>query len=166
MKTTPSSPRDIQQRNRLAPGPFENTIVIGWGDCDPARIAYAARIPDYGLRTIEAWFKACLGVGYYELNVDCGVGTPFVHLACDFHAPVTAREPLHMQLTLSRVGRSSLHIVVKGVQNGRLCVQARFVCVFIDAATHTTIAIAPNMRASLVAFAAQQGCTFENHVTD
>ena len=137
-------------------GPFRHLVTVGWGDCDPARIAYTATIPAWGLSAIEAWFKRCMGVGFYELNLDHGVGTPFVRLDVDIQAPVTPRSQLECLVYVSQIGRSSLAMFVEGRQNGSLCFNGRFVCSFIDAARRQPIAILANMRASICRFADAQ----------
>ncbi len=76
------------------PRPFRHEIRVGWGDCDPARIAYTARIPEWALAAIDAWWESEVGPGWFQLNIDRGHGTPFVHMTLDFRAPVTPRHRL------------------------------------------------------------------------
>ena len=67
------------------PAVFEHEIRVGWGDCDPARIAYTGRLPVFALEAIDAWWEHVLGGdGWYQLELDRGFGTPFVHLSLDF----------------------------------------------------------------------------------
>ena len=45
---------------------FTHEIRVGWGDCDPARIAYTGHIPGWALQAIDAWWEAhlvLLGMG-------------------------------------------------------------------------------------------------------
>ena len=53
------------------------------GETDAARIAYTARFLDFAMEATEAWFRDRLGAGWYELNFDHGIGTPFVHASLD-----------------------------------------------------------------------------------
>jgi 4-hydroxybenzoyl-CoA thioesterase len=80
--------------NRRAAGIFTHTIRVGWGDCDPARIAYTGRLPAFALEAIDAWWEHHLGGGWYQMELDHGIGTPFVHMSLDFRAPVTPRHRL------------------------------------------------------------------------
>jgi len=52
---------------------------VGFGDCDPARIAYTGRIPEFALKAIDAFWEDLLdGDNWFRMNVDQGIGTPFV----------------------------------------------------------------------------------------
>ncbi|MCB1313551.1 MAG: acyl-CoA thioesterase [Sedimentitalea sp.] len=115
-------------------GPFEHEIRVAWGDCDPARIAYTARLPAFALDAIDAWWEAHLGGdGWFQLNLDRNIGTPFVHLSFDFRAPVTPRHRLICSVWPTALGRSSISFRVEGHQDGVLCFEARFTCVFVVA---------------------------------
>ena len=135
---------------------------MSWGDCDSAQIVYTGTIPGFGLRAIEAWLEACVGYGFYTMNLDLGVGTPFVRLACEFVSPITPRERLDMQLTVTRVGARALHTHVRGAQGERDCFHGDYVCVFVDAVAHKSIPIPDNMRRNIVAFARRQGSAFDD----
>ena len=88
---------------------FEHEIRVGWGDCDPARIAYTGRLPVFALEAIDAWWEHVLGGdGWYQLELDRGFGTPFVHLSLDFRAPVTPRHRLKCEVWPTRLGRTSI----------------------------------------------------------
>lgn len=113
---------------------FEHEIRVSWGDCDPARIAYTARIPWWALDAINAWWEEHLGGdGWYQLELDRNVGTPFVHMSLDFRAPVTPRHRLICKVGPTRLGTASIAFRVEGWQDGVLCFEGRFVCVFIVA---------------------------------
>ena len=36
-------------------GLYQHVLRVTWGDCDPARIVYTARIPWFALDAINAW---------------------------------------------------------------------------------------------------------------
>ena len=73
---------------------FVHEINVTWGDCDPAQIAYTARLPYFALDAINAWWEAHFdGDGWFQLQIDRNIGTPFVNLSMDFRSPVTPRPP-------------------------------------------------------------------------
>lgn len=112
--------------------PFIHEIRVTWGDCDPARIAYTARLPWFALDAINAWWEEHLGGdGWYQMELDRGYGTPFVHLSMDFSSPVTPRHRLMCQVEPAKLGNSSITFRVIAWQNGVLCFTGKFVCVFI-----------------------------------
>ena len=165
MKIALDGPKDFDFHQDLAPGPYRHVIGVGWGDSDPAQIAYTSNIPDWALRSIEAWFKACVGVGWYEINVDLGVGTPFVNLTCAFHSPITPRHDLNVDVTITRIGRTSLACAVAGYQSSdEPCFSGEFVCVFIDSVRVEPIPIPKQMRANIRRFADAQGSPFEDAI--
>ncbi|MDU8943137.1 acyl-CoA thioesterase [Ovoidimarina sediminis] len=110
--------------------PYAHEIRVTWGDCDPARIVYTARIPWFALDAINAWWEGHLGQGWFQLELDRNVGTPFMHMSLDFRAPVTPRHRLICEVAPTRLGTSSIAFRVNGLQNGTLCFEGRFVCVF------------------------------------
>jgi len=113
---------------------FVHRRTISWGDTDPARMAYTGRFSDFMLEAIEAWFRARLDTDWYRLNIDEGMGTPFVSIAMDFKSPVTPREPLDIAVRVARVGTSSLSFAVEalGAETRRLCFTGSATCVFVD----------------------------------
>ncbi|QBF33863.1 thioesterase family protein [Thalassococcus sp. S3] len=114
-----------------AQGAFCHEIRVTWGDCDPAKIAYTARLPWFALDAINAWWEHHLGGhGWYQLELDDNIGTPFVHMSMDFRAPVTPRHRLICETWPSKLGTSSIEFSMKGWQDGVLCFEGRFVCVF------------------------------------
>ncbi len=112
---------------------FEYTKRIGWADCDPELIAFTGRIPYFALEAIDAWWQEQTGTGWYELNIDRKIGTPFVHMSIDFSSPVTPRHPLVCKVELTKLGTKSIHFRVGGYQDGTLCFLGKFVSVFVVA---------------------------------
>ena len=112
---------------------FVHDIRVTWADCDPARIAYTGRLPAMALDAINAWWEHHLGGGWYQMELDLKVGTPFVSLQMDFRSPVTPRHPLLCEVAPNRLGRTSVGFRVIGRQDGITCFIGRFVCVFTAA---------------------------------
>lgn len=123
-----SKPTDMQPRPDTA---FVHRIRVGWGDCDPANIAYTARLPWFALEAIDAWWEEHLGAGWYQMELDRNIGTPFVRLEMDFSRPVTPRHRLMCHVWPTRLGETSIEFRVDGMQDGALCFATRTVSVFI-----------------------------------
>ena len=110
---------------------FEFSVNVTWGDCDPARIAYTGRLPAFALAAINGWWEAHLdGDGWYQMELDRNVGTPFVALSMSFSRPVTPRHTLMCEVFPSRLGDKSITFTVRGRQDGALCFEGSFTCVF------------------------------------
>lgn len=113
---------------------FCHDIRVTWGDCDPARIAYTGRLPWFALDAINAWWEENLGGdGWFEMELDRNVGTPFVRLEMDFFHPVTPRHRLQCSVWPVQLGTTSIAFRVDAEQDGRLCFSTRTVSVFITA---------------------------------
>lgn len=132
----------------MAPQPFEHEIHVTWGDCDPARIAYTGRLPEFALLAINAWWEHVLGGdGWYQMEMDRGFGTPFVHLSLDFRSPVTPRNRLMCEVWPTELGTKSIAFRVVGRQAGVTCFDGRFVCVFTESGSVRTRPAPPDIRA-------------------
>jgi acyl-CoA thioesterase FadM len=111
--------------------PFIHSINVTWGDCDPAKIVYTAKLPAFALQAINAWWEAHFeGEGWYQMELDRNVGTPFVKMAMEFFSPVTPRHPLECETYPTRLGTKSISFAVNGRQDGTLCFTGAFTCVF------------------------------------
>jgi len=135
---------------------FVHRRRILWGETDAARIAYTARFLDFAMEATEAWFVERMGAGWYELNLDHGVGTPFVHASLDFRSPVTPRDTLETTVLLARLGGSSLRFAVAGrAESGRrLVYEGTLICAFVDPAAMRPVPVPDRFRAALESEAA------------
>ena len=128
--------------------PFIYPINVTWGDCDPAKIVYTARLPAFALEAINGWWEAHLdGDGWYQMELDRNVGTPFVKLAMEFASPVTPRHRLDCEVFPTRLGEKSITFCVKGRQDGTLCFTGSFTCVFTIADQFKSQPAPPDFRA-------------------
>ena len=140
--------------------PFVHVRRVRWGDSDPARIAYTARFGDFAMEAIEAFFQDRLGAGFYELNLDHGIGTPFVRVEFAFRSPLTPRDTLATEVRLARLGGSSAHFALAGRVGARLAFEAKLVCACVrltDGAAMTPIPWPAAFRAALEPDAAFAG---------
>ena len=135
----------------------QHTVTVGWGDCDPAQIAYTARIPEWALTAIENWYRECLLSSWFAMNVSRGIGTPFVSLACDFHVPVTSESPLTMDVFVTKMGNTSLSHLVEGFQDNQHCFSVKTTAAFVNPNSMTPIPIPDNMRETIENYTANQG---------
>jgi acyl-CoA thioesterase FadM len=119
--------------------PYRHEIRVGWGDCDPARIAYTGRIPNWALEAINGWWEAHLdGDGWFQMELDRGYGTPFVSMQMDFRHPITPRRRLICEVRPVHLGTKSVRFRVEGFQDETLCFEGEFTCVFIVAGAFTS----------------------------
>lgn len=113
---------------------FCHRINVTWGDCDPAKIAYTGRLPCFALDAINSWWEAHLGGdGWFQMELDRNVGTPFVRLELDFFHPVTPRHDLICHVWPEKLGNTSITFRVDAEQDGIICFSTRAVSVFTAA---------------------------------
>ena len=149
IKAFPDQMIDLENTIAYELEPLNCNVTVGWGDCDPAQIAYTARIPEWALVAIEEWYRYCLQSDWYEINLKRGIGTPFVSLSCEFLSPITPEYPLDMSVFVSKLGRSSLSHEIHGSQNSVHCFSANTTAAFVDAGKMKSVAIPPNMRSNI-----------------
>lgn len=125
-----SKPTEMSPRPETA---HIHEIRVTWGDCDPAKIVYTGRLPWFALDAINGWWETYLGDGWFQLELDRNVGTPFVRLEMDFLHPVTPRHRLMCHVWPTRLGETSIEFRVDGLQDDKLCFSSRSVSVFIVA---------------------------------
>jgi len=126
---------------------FVHDRKIVWADADPAGIAYTGRFPNFALEAIEAWCAERLGVDWYGMHKTLGCGTPFVHQSMDFRASLRPGDALATTVALRRTGRSSLEFAVAGrLADGTVSFEGKFICAFVDDATHKSHPIPDHLR--------------------
>ena len=101
--------------------------------CDPAGIVFYPRYFEMLNATIETWFEA-MGYPFATLLGPMGVGVPTATTAATFHAPSRLGERLGFELSVERVGRTSLGLALLAGCGGerRLSATATIVCVAVD----------------------------------
>ena len=116
-------------------GAFVHVVEPYWAEADPAGIVYTGRFTDYALRAIDAWMEARAGAGFYRINTEWGIGTPFVHTECDLRSPARPGEAIHIEVGIERIGKTSLTFRLWGrvAKEGRLIFEGRFACVCVPA---------------------------------
>ena len=123
---------------------------LRFGDCDPSGIAY---FPSYLniLNGVVEEFWATIGFPWPGLITVRKIGTPTVHLTCDFSRPSMFGDLLTFKVRIGRVGRASLHLehVISGADGMRW--RARQILAATSLVDHHAIPWPDDVRAVLVA---------------
>ncbi|MGC2777452.1 MAG: thioesterase family protein [Bradyrhizobium sp.] len=123
---------------------------LRFGDCDPSGIAY---FPSYLniLNGVVEELWATIGFPWPGLIKIRKIGTPTVHLTCDFARPSMFGDVLTFELRIIKVGGSSLHLahVVSGADGMRW--RARQILAATSLVDHRAIPWPDDVRAALVA---------------
>ena len=111
---------------------FRRTRVVRFGQCDPAGIVYYPRYTELGHELVEEWFREGLGVDFHTLHEEWGQGFPTASLELDFLRPTRYGETLDCALWVTRLGESSLMLVLEFACAGEVRVRIRQRLVNVD----------------------------------
>lgn len=137
--------------------PFITEIKVRFADCDPAGIVFYPRYFDMFNGVVEDWCDEGLGISFRELIVARGHGLPTVHIETDFIAPSTLGDRLRAELSVVKLGETSITVAIElrdgdGDGDGAVRVRNRQVLVLMDRSTGRALALPPPMRERVAAF--------------
>ena len=103
---------------------------IKFRHCDPAGIVFYPRFFEMMNDTVEAFFAQRLDFPFSEMHQTSGI--PTAKIEAEFHAPSRLGDVLHITLTCTRLGRSSLDLHYAAVAGEEPRFTGRSTVVFID----------------------------------
>lgn len=81
---------------------------VRFAHCDPAGIAYYPRLFELCDAAIEDWCADVLGISRRVMHLELGLGMPTVDMQARFIAPCRLGEMLDIEISVHRIGRSSI----------------------------------------------------------
>lgn len=136
----------------LPPGLWSTSITIRLGRCDVAGIVYTPQYFDIFNEVMEAWYIERLGINYYDVHKERGIGLGYGHASCEFFAPSRMGETLAISVAIERVGRSSVTIILHAMKDGRERVRGRYVSVCTAIDTWRVVPLPPDLKDALLAY--------------
>ena len=129
-------------------------VAVQFGHCDPAGIVF---YPQYFVMfngLVEDWVNEGLGLSYHGLVAERRVGLPTVHLDADFKAVSPLGDLVALQLSVEKLGRTSLTLQVQcaGRDHGDVRIAMHQVIVTTSLDTHRAIEIPADLRAAIERF--------------
>lgn len=112
---------------------FSVSRKIRFGHVDPAGIVYYPHYFDMFNGAVEDFFDDCVGASFQAMRAEFRVVTPLRNIEADFIAPSRIGDKLDLALTLLKVGRTSLRILIDGSVNGSPRLAAKLAIVFVSA---------------------------------
>ena len=130
--------------------PFTTTRMLNFGDCDISGTAY---FPSYLniLNGVNEEFWLHLGFPWYEIIWKERWGTPTVHISSDFSSPSFFGEELTFEVTVMKVGRSSVTLHHDISCKGQKRWSSTQVLAASDLDKHISIPWPPKVKAALEA---------------
>jgi YbgC/YbaW family acyl-CoA thioester hydrolase len=113
---------------------FSTSILVRFGDLDPAGIAYYPRLVNFLHEAFEDFFSGHVGRPYPEVFRD-GLGFPTVKVEMEFLSPVHYGDRVRVRVTVEHIGRTSVRIRYEGDVEGKSVFRARNTLVVVDMKT-------------------------------
>lgn len=131
---------------------FRREKRVRFQHCDPAGIVF---YPQYFVmihEMMEDWFTEALGVDYAGLVRDKGIGMPAVKVECEFLAPNPLGDVIAFELSVARLGASSITLRIEGRVGAKACVRASIVIVHSTIQPLKAVALPDTLRAAIERF--------------
>lgn len=128
---------------------FTTTIEVRFGDCDPAGIVYYPVLYHYCHVAFEESWAGALGIAYHELVGRERLGFPTVHVETDFVSPVRYGDRVAIDVSVSRLGASSVTFEFEGRVGDRRVLRSSHVKVCVDLDSIEKRPIRGDLRAAL-----------------
>jgi len=110
---------------------FRVAYPIRFSHCDPAGQVYFPRFFDLLHDALEDWFNVGLQERFSDFLMKQQLGTPTVGTQCDFVSPARFGDTLVVELTILRLGNSSIELAFYATIDGRVCLKCRHtICIF------------------------------------
>ena len=125
---------------------FSRERLIRFSHCDPAGIVYFVNFFDMVGGVVEDWFREAVGLPFQEMHLERRVGFPIVSTGCEFFRPARLGDTLRLELSISKLGRSSIEFSVLGAVGGEEKFRARHKVAMVSLATFRSLPIPDDMR--------------------
>lgn len=109
---------------------FETETKVRFAHVDGAGIVFYPRYFEMLNAAVEDWFADHIQVDFHTMHVERGIGVPTVQIDTEFLMPSSLGEILAIQITPTKVGRSSCtyNAVFQCKGRDRVRVNATLVC--------------------------------------
>jgi 4-hydroxybenzoyl-CoA thioesterase len=86
---------------------------VEFNHCDPAGIVFYPRYFEMISSVVERFFADALHVGWAEMVIQQGFGTPMGQIEARFHAPSSLEDWLEFALSAKRIGNASATLQIE-----------------------------------------------------
>ena len=135
--------------------PFSVRRTVKWGECDPAGIVYTPHFLHWVVEAAESFFKAVIGLTWYEHQQQRHLGSPMAQTSIVFNAPLKAGDEFDVVVTVDKIGRSSIaYRVIGQTPAGELRFTATLTAVIVALDTYRSTEMPADYRQKLEAYRA------------
>lgn len=125
---------------------FTRERLIRFSHCDPAGIVYFVNFFDMVGGVVEDWFREAVGLPFQEMHLERRVGFPIVNTGCEFFKPARLGDTLVLELSIAKLGRSSIEFRVSGAVGGEEKFRARHKVAMVSLDSFRALPIPDDMR--------------------
>ncbi len=111
---------------------WQTQIDVEFQHCDPAGIVFYPRYFEMINSVIERYFRDHVGLDFATMHFVDKNGVPTVRINAEFHAPSRLGDRLTFELEVTRVGKSSLELLIRAACNEQPRMSVRSTLVRID----------------------------------
>lgn len=111
---------------------YTRTIQVEFNHCDPAGIVFYPRYFEMTNSVVENFFADVVGRSFADMHLRARNGVPTVAIDADFMAPSRLGDKVLFSLQISKIGRSSVAVVIEGRLADELRMRAALTLVWID----------------------------------
>ena len=131
---------------------FVRERLIRFSHCDPAGIVYFVNFFDMVGGVVEDWFREAIGLPFQEMHLERRVGFPIVNTGCEFFRPAHLGDTLRLELSIAKLGRSSIEFAIRGSVGGEEKFRARHKVAMVSLDNWRPLPIPEDMRAKMAAY--------------
>ncbi|HSG76217.1 MAG TPA: thioesterase family protein [Burkholderiales bacterium] len=131
---------------------FTTERKIRFSHCDPAGIVYFVNFFDMVNGVVEDWFGEAIGFTFNEMHIQRRVGFPIVNTGCEFFRPCHLGDLLVLELSIAKLGRSSIEFAVLGRVAGDEKFRARHKVVLMSLESQRALPIPTDLREKMQPF--------------
>lgn len=135
-------------------GVFTIERKIRFSHCDPAGIVYFPNFFDMINAAVEDWFGDAIGLPFQTMHLERRVGFPIVDTRCQFVKPCHLGDILAIELSIARLGRSSIEFAIRGRVAAEEKFHASHKVAMVSLDTFRSIAIPDDLRARMAPYVA------------
>ncbi len=124
----------MPRRRPAARRPYRARIPVRFSEIDRAGIVYYPRFFHYFHIAFEEFFADHVGVPYHEMIDGRRLGFPTVHVECDYRVPLAFGDVLRVEVSVARVGSSSVDFRyrIRRGRSARVAAEAVVTVVCVD----------------------------------
>jgi len=101
---------------------------------------------------VEDWFREAIGLPFQEMHLARRVGFPIVNTGCEFFKPAHLGDTLKLELSIAKLGRSSIEFAIRGAVGGEEKFRARHKVAMVSLASFRAQPIPADMRAKMAPY--------------